>query len=83
VPTDIQQRVLELKGRIEESRQLRYKYEARLEEIGRQRQRVLQELADMGLRPEDLESEIARLQAEVNGLLEDAASLLPPDVPKE
>lgn len=73
-------RIAELKEQIEKAKQLKYKYEARLDELQRQKERLLQELQEMQVRPEDLESEIRRLQTDVEALLREAAGLLPADL---
>ncbi|HLN63584.1 MAG TPA: hypothetical protein VK464_18770 [Symbiobacteriaceae bacterium] len=75
-----EKRIADLKEQIEKAKQLKYKYEARLDELTRQKERLLQELADLNVRPEDLDSEITRLRTEVESLLREAASLLPADL---
>lgn len=75
-----EQRIADLKEQIEKARQLKYRYEARLEELQKQRERLLDELRELQVRPEDLESEIGRLQTEVEALLREAAALLPADL---
>lgn len=82
MPPDHEQRVSELRDRIEKARQLKYKYEARLDELNRQRERLLLELAELQVRPEDLAGEIERLQQESDALLQEAAALLPADLVK-
>lgn len=71
-------RLADLKTGIERAKQMRYKYEARLEELGRTQQRLLTQVREHGLEPADLDDEIARLQGEVEELLRQAAELLPP-----
>jgi chromosome segregation ATPase len=75
-----EKRIADLKEQIEKAKQLKYKYEARLDELTRQKERLLQELADLNVRPEDLDGEISRLRSEVESLLREAASLLPADL---
>jgi chromosome segregation ATPase len=75
-----EKRIAELKEQIEKAKQLKYKYEARLDELQRQKERLLLELAELKVLPEDLESEIRRLQTDVDALLREAASLLPSDL---
>ncbi len=78
--TETEKRMAELKEQIEQGRQLRYKYEARLEELKRQRERLLGELAELGVEPERLSEEIERLRAEVEALLSEAEALLPSEL---
>jgi len=42
--------------------------------------RLLQDLSDLQVRPEELDSEIGRLRSEVESLLREAAALLPSDL---
>jgi predicted nucleic acid-binding Zn-ribbon protein len=74
-------RLADLKAGIERAKQTRYKYEARIEELGRLQQRLLTQVREHGLEPADLDDEIARLQVEVEELLRQAAELLPPTNP--
>lgn len=80
VAAENEKRIAELKENIEKAKQLKYKYEARLDELQRQKERLLAELADLQVRPEDLEGEISRLKGEVESLLREAATLLPSDL---
>lgn len=75
-----EKRIAELKEQIEKARQLKYRYEARLDELQRQRERLLAELAGLQVKPEDLDGEIQRLRTEVEALLQEAGSLLPADL---
>ncbi|HYG59978.1 MAG TPA: hypothetical protein VD902_18080 [Symbiobacteriaceae bacterium] len=75
-----EKRIADLKEQIEKAKQLKYKYEARLDELQRQKERLLAELSDLGVKPEDLDGEILRLRTEVESLLREAASLLPADL---
>jgi chromosome segregation ATPase len=70
-------RLAELKTGIERAKQMRYKYEARIEELGRTQQRLLAQVREHGLEPADLDDEIERLQEELEELLRQAADLLP------
>ena len=72
-----ERRIAALKEQIERARQLKYRYEARLEELQKQRERLLTELKELNVGPAELPDEIRRLQAEVEALLQEAAALLP------
>lgn len=80
MPPDQEQHVAGLRDRIEKARQRKYMYEARLNELNRQRERLFAELAELQVRPADLASEIAQLQAEADALLQAADALLPPEL---
>jgi len=70
-------RLADLKAGIERAKQMRYKYEARIEELGRTQERLLAQVRELGLEPADLDDEIARVQGELEELLRQAAELLP------
>lgn len=77
-----EKRIADLKAQIEKAKQLKYKYEARLDELQRQRERLLEEMAELNVKPEELESQISQLRAEVDRLLKEAGELLPADLLK-
>jgi predicted nucleic acid-binding Zn-ribbon protein len=50
-----------------------------LEQLEKERDALLAEMQEYGIKPEDLDKEIARLDKEVGDLLQKAAELLPED----
>lgn len=77
---DLEKNLAALKERIEKAKNLKYRAEARLEELQRQRGELLAELQTLGVTPESLPTEIAKLEAEIKRLLTEADQLLPPTV---
>lgn len=77
---DLEKNLAALKERIEKAKNLKYRAEARLEELQRQRGELLAELQTLGVTPENLPTEIAKLEAEIKRLLTEADQLLPPTV---
>ncbi|HHY20795.1 MAG TPA: hypothetical protein GX525_02710 [Bacilli bacterium] len=74
-----EQELTRLKEAIDKGKDMRYRAEAKLEELENQKQRLLAELAELGVKPEELDGEIARLEQEIdNGLRETWAK-----IPKE
>jgi F0F1-type ATP synthase membrane subunit b/b' len=77
---ELEKNLAGLKERIEKAKSLKYKAEARLEELQRQRTQLLDELKELGVTAETLPQEIERLEAEIRRMLADAEQLLPPAV---
>jgi len=77
---DPEKEIHELKEKIDTAKAMRYKAEARLEELQKQKQQLLDELAKLNVKPEELDSEIEKLNKELKELIEKARSILPQDV---
>ncbi|SDX15355.1 hypothetical protein SAMN05444487_11118 [Marininema mesophilum] len=75
-----EERIKEIKVRLEEAKNLRYKAEVRLEDLERQEQEILQELKELGVEPEHLEEEIQKLQQEISRKIEEAWAMLPQEL---
>ena len=56
---------------------MKYKSEARLEQLNSQKKEILTEIEKLGIKPEDLESEISNLKNEIEKLFDEANSLMP------
>ena len=69
-----------LKDNLEKAKSLKYKAEARLEQLNNQEQEIIKELKNLGVNPEDLEKEIKKLKLEIDKLFEEANTLLPKDI---
>ena len=69
-----------LKDNLEKAKSLKYRAEARLEQLKQQETEVIKELEDLGVRPEDLETEIKSLTSAINELFKEANELLPTDL---
>ncbi|MDR6224260.1 hypothetical protein [Desmospora profundinema] len=73
----LEQRIKEMKAKLDEAKNLRYKAEVRLEDLERQEKEILGELRELGVEPEQLDEEIARLEREIEQGIQEAWSLLP------
>jgi chromosome segregation ATPase len=73
----LEQRIKEMKAKLDEAKNLRYKAEIRLEDLERQEKEILAELEALGVEPDQLDEEIARLEREIEQGIEEAWSLLP------
>lgn len=66
-----------LKENLEKYKNLKYRAEARLEQLNVQRDALINEIKENGISPEDLNSEIIKLQNEIEILFKKAEELLP------
>ena len=69
-----------LKDNLEKAKSLKYKAEARLDQLNQQQDDIMKELKSLGVNPEDLEIEIKKLTQEIEKLFNEANSLLPKDL---
>lgn len=69
-----------LKEDLEKAKSLKYRAEARLDQLKQQESEIIKELKDLGVKPEDLEGEIKHLTSEINKLFQEANQLLPRDL---
>ena len=56
---------------------MKYKSEARLEQLNAQKKDILSEIEKLGIKPEDLENEISNLKSEIDRLFAEANDLMP------
>jgi len=77
---DYEKELNNLKENLEKAKNLKYKAEARLEQLNQQEEEIIKELKIMGIEPQDLESEILKLTQDINKLFEEANQLLPKDL---
>lgn len=71
-----------LKEELDKAKNLRYRAEARLEQLEQQRAELLQEIRSFGVEPENLAQEIDTLNREIDQLLNEADELIPHDLLK-
>lgn len=69
-----------LKSSLEKSKTLKYKAEARLEQLKKQEEEIINELNNLGVNPEDLDKEIKVLTSEIDELFLKSNQLLPKDI---
>lgn len=69
-----------LKDNLEKAKNLKYRAEARLEQLTQQENEIIKELSDLGVEPNDLEAEIKRLTLDIDNLFKEANELLPKDL---
>ena len=77
---DYEKELNSLKENLEKAKNLKYKAEARLEQLNQQEEEIIKELANLGIKPEELENEINRLTLDIDRLFKEANELLPKDL---
>lgn len=77
---DYEKELNSLKENLEKAKNLKYKAEARLEQLNQQEEEIIKELKGMGIEPHELENEISKLTQDINKLFEEANELLPKDL---
>jgi chromosome segregation ATPase len=71
-----------IKENLDKAKSLRIRAEARLEQLNKQKQEILKELLELGVKPEELENEISRLKSEIETFIKSANDLIPADLLK-
>lgn len=69
-----------LKENLEKAKSLKYKAEARLEQLNNQQQEIIKELKELGVDPNELEDEIKKLTEDIEKLFKEANELMPKDI---
>lgn len=69
-----------LKEGLEKAKDLRYRAEARLEQLNKQEEEIVAELKELGIKPQDLENQINTLTLDIQKLFKEANDLLPKDL---
>lgn len=69
-----------LKENLDKAKTLRYKAEARLEQLKHQEDEIIKELNELGVKPEDLEVEIVQLTKIIESLFKEAKEMLPTEL---
>ncbi|WP_017727393.1 hypothetical protein [Halalkalibacterium ligniniphilum] len=79
----VEQDLAAIRKAIEKARDMRYRAEAKLEELENQHKRLLEDLEELGVKPEELEGEIARLEQEIDQGLKETWNLIPKELMKD
>lgn len=69
-----------LKENLDKAKTLKYKAEARLEQLKHQEDEIIKELKELGVKPEELEKEIMQLTNVIESLFKEANEMLPTDL---
>ncbi|NLI12501.1 MAG: hypothetical protein GX425_07740 [Peptococcaceae bacterium] len=76
IKTDVTARLNSLKAQIEKGKAEKARAEANLETYTKQRDEIIGELKSLGVEPENLDAEIARMDQEIEDALAKAEELL-------
>ncbi|ARK30932.1 hypothetical protein [Halalkalibacter krulwichiae] len=76
----VEQQLAQIKKAIDKARDMRYRAEAKLEELENQKARLLIELEELGVKPEDLNQEIQKLEIEIERSLKETWELIPKEL---
>ena len=79
--TDITGRLNNLKSQIETGKTEKAKAQANLETYTKQQEELIAQLGQLGVKPENLDAEIAKLDQEIAANLAEAEKLLAPPAP--
>jgi chromosome segregation ATPase len=77
---DYEKELSQIKDNLEKARSLKYRAEARLEQLKSQEEELIKELNELGVKPDELEDEIKRLTSDIERLFKEANELLPKDL---
>lgn len=66
-----------LKKDLEKAKTMKFRAEARLEELESQKEKLLKEIRSQGIEPEQLENEIQKLESEIEELFQKANEMMP------
>jgi len=69
-----------LKENLEKIKGLKYKTEARIEQLQKRKEEILEEIKNLKVDPDNLEGEIEKLKKEISSLLQEAKNYLPIDI---
>lgn len=77
---DYEKELIQLKDGLEKAKTLKYKAEARLEQLKNQEDQIIRELKVLGVEPADLEKEIESLKEKIEESLKKTNEMLPTDL---
>ncbi|WP_059105234.1 hypothetical protein [Shouchella shacheensis] len=76
----VEQDLERMKQSLDKARDVRYRAEAKLEELENQKKRLLGELEELGVKPEMIDTEIEQLESEIERSMQEAWSLIPKEL---
>lgn len=69
-----------LRKDLDKAKELKYRAEARMEQLLNQEKELVAKLKELNIEPENLESEIKKLEEEISSLLKQANDMMPRDI---
>ncbi|OPZ86491.1 MAG: hypothetical protein BWY74_03630 [Firmicutes bacterium ADurb.Bin419] len=80
---EYEKKINQIKENLDKAKNMRIRAETRLEQLNKQKEEILGELNELGVSPEQLDSEINRLKNEIEDLLDRAQKLIPEELIKK
>jgi chromosome segregation ATPase len=77
---DVEKLLSDYSKAIQAGKEKKYRFQARLEELNRTEQQILEEMKALGADPATIEAEIAALEKQLTENLERIAALMPADL---
>ncbi len=74
--------IIKIREVIDKAKTMRFRAEAKLEELENQKARLLEELEALGVKPDELEAEISKLENEIEQGLKETWNLIPKELTK-
>jgi len=74
---DYEKTIAQLKDNLEKAKSMRFRAEAKLEQLNKQKEEIVNEIISMGLEPENIDKEIEKLKKEIDVLISESRELLP------
>ncbi|WP_425447502.1 hypothetical protein [Dethiothermospora halolimnae] len=78
--TDHEKKLTSLKEDLEKAKSLKYRAEAKLEQLTQQKEELTKELNKLGVKPDEVDDKIKKLDNEITELFKEANKLLPRDI---
>jgi chromosome segregation ATPase len=75
--SEYEKQISNLKENLDKAKNLRIRAEARLEQLNKQKEEILREIETLGVKPEELDSQILKLKQEMEDLIQKANAMLP------
>lgn len=76
----VEEQLQQMKKAIDYAKDMKYRAELKLESLEKQKENILLELEQLGVKPEELEDEITRLEQEITSSLKEAWNLIPKEL---
>lgn len=80
--SEYEKKINTIRENLDKAKNLRIRAEARLEDLNKQKQAILKEIDELGIKPENLEEEISKLKLEIEQLISKTEKLIPEDLIK-
>ncbi|MGM0369415.1 MAG: hypothetical protein ACQEP9_03240 [Bacillota bacterium] len=77
--SDYKREINQIKEKLDQANTLKVRSETKLENLEEEREKLLTEIKNEGIEPDQLEEEIEELESELQELIKEAKELLPED----